>query len=178
MKLTEKLAELQALDFEARCTALEQAWGEDSGKMEMLSNAVDLVKKAEEEGKFGEHPLTDAQVITLAAEVVQSVLEMEKEAETAVAEETSEEVSEETEETEESEETEEVEEASEEAEDDEASRLETFYKVACLAVESLKEAGVTLGDLTKIASEEEAQAVGKFLANYLHELENNMTEQE
>lgn len=73
-------------DFQAKVAAVTEAWGDDEGRVELLDEAVDLIKEAEDAGAI---PALDASdTFSLAVTLVEDYVDgLAKEAEEAVEEE-------------------------------------------------------------------------------------------
>jgi hypothetical protein len=143
MTLSEIVQALDAQEFEVKLAAVEQAYQGDDTRSQLFFEATELVKEAEAKGEFG-GPLNDSQFLSLCTQVVEDqVAEMAK---TASDESGSAEAGEEA-----------GEELTKEAQ-------EELYAYGQLAAEVLAENGITAEDLEKVASEEEAEALGRAAA--------------
>lgn len=147
--LSDLWAESREEEFEAKVAAVTEAWGEDEVRIELLDQAVDLIKEATDEGLMVELDACDT--FTLATNIVEDML---KEA----AEELAEELAEEDLQKEASDE--EMEELTKEAEAE-------YEALGELVGELLNEHGLSVDDLEKVASEEDLEELGRWAANEL-----------
>jgi len=143
MRLSEIVQTLDEQDFTVKMAAVEQAYANDETRSQLFFRAVELVKEAEAKGEFN-GTLSDSQFLGVCTQLVEDqVASMTKTAaEDAAA----------PAETEEGEE-----ELTKEAQ-------EELYAYGQLAAEVLAENGITAEDLEKVASEEEADALGRAAA--------------
>ena len=143
--LSDLWAESREEEFEAKVAAVTEAWGEDEVRVELLDQAVDLIKEATEEGLMVELDACDT--FTLAANVVEDML---KEAAEELAEEDLQK------------------EASDEEMEELTKEAEAEYEaLGQLVGDLLNEHGLDVDDLEKVASEEDLEELGRWAANEL-----------
>jgi len=131
-------------EYQTKLAAVSEAYEGDEVRLQLLGEAIDLVKQAEAAGEIPE--TTESSMLTLAVQMVEDHLAKEASAEDV----------------------EDAEEAPEEEEAEEADLdKEAAAHIATLADAAgylLAERGITQEDLDKIASAEEAYQVGEYLA--------------
>lgn len=146
-RLTDVVRALDDQEFQMKLAAVEAAYANDETRQQLLVQAVELLKKAEAEGTDG--PFTDSQMLSLAAQLVEEHIAKhageQPPAEGAGA-------------------------AEEGLTEEEAEEL---YNLGLLSGEALKLAGMEEGDLEKVASDEESEALGRLAAQILLNLEEN-----
>jgi len=143
MTLSEIVQALDAQEFEVKLAAVEQAYQGDETRSQLFFEATELIKEAEAKGEFG-GPLSNSQFLSLCTQVVEDqVAEMAKTA---------------------SDESGEAEAQDESDEELTKEAQEELYAYGQLAAEALAEHGITAEDLEKVASEEEAEALGRAAA--------------
>lgn len=142
MTLSEIVQALDAQEFEVKLAAVEQAYKGDGVRGQLFFQATELIKEAEAKGEFG-GPLSDSQFLSLCTQVVEDeVVAMAKTASDATGS------------------------TAPEAGDEELTKeaQEDLYAYGQLAAEVLAENGITAEDLEKVASDEEAEALGRAAA--------------
>jgi hypothetical protein len=139
-RMSEIVKELDEREFNVKLAAIETAYAADEKRQVYFEKAVELLKTAEEAKEV--EPMTDSQLVSVAAQMVEE--QMAKEAgEAAPAAEAAE--------------------ATEAAEltEEEAKQL---YEAGQTCGEALKIAGMTAEDLDKVGSDEEFEALGRLAA--------------
>lgn len=136
-RMSEIVKELDEREFNVKLAAIETAYAADETRQVYFEKAVELLKTAEEAKEV--EPMTDSQLVSVAAQMVEE--QMAKEAgEAAPATEATE---------------------AEELTEEEAKQL---YEAGQTCGEALKVAGMTAEDLNKVASDEEYEALGRLAA--------------
>ena len=145
--LAETFDALKQEEFQVKLAALQTAWeDDDDGKIDLLIEAIDIVKEAQTKGDLPTG-LDEAQVLTLGAQMVEDYLsDSEEGGEENPAYETAE--------------------GAEEVTFDKVAEL---HGLGVLAGQILREQGITVEDLEKIASEEEAEDLGRYCAHVVVE---------
>ena len=144
MTLSEIVQALDAQEFEVKLAAVEQAYQGDETRSQYFFQATEYVKEAEAKGEFG-GSLGDSQFLSLCTQLVEEQIaeDMAKTASDNADDGTGEGLGDE--------------ELTKEAQ-------EELYAYGQLAAEVLAENGITAEDLEKVASEEEAEALGRAAA--------------
>lgn len=136
-RMSEIVKELDEREFNVKLAAIETAYKADETRQAYFEKAVELLKTAEEAKEV--EPMTDSQLVSVAAQMVEE--QMAKEAGEAAP----------------------AAEAAEAAElsEEEAKQL---YEAGQTCGEALKVAGMTAEDLDKVGSDEEFEALGRLAA--------------
>lgn len=146
--LAETFELLKQAEFESKLAALQEAWGEDEVRISLLDEALDMIKQAQTDGTL---PVMDAaQILDLGVTMVEESLEepaTEAAKPTEAAKKDTEKVAEE-----------EVEKKASQEE------LDEIYAIGDGVGEILAEMGLDLEDIEKLASDEEAEELGRFCA--------------
>jgi uncharacterized protein YjgD (DUF1641 family) len=146
--LTEIYRGNQDREYQIKLAAVTEVYAEDEERIALLDTAVDLIKKAQEEGNLDAN-MHSSDILTLAVQLVEDefadVAEQEKVAEVA---------------------TEDTETLSKEAAAEVVAMGEAVGQV-------LAERGITAEDIEKIASDEDAEALGQYCAQIYAELQAN-----
>jgi hypothetical protein len=159
--LTDIYRDNQDREYQVKLASVTDAYSDDQDRLTLLDTAVDLIKQAQESGTLSAemHP---SDVLTLAVQLVEDEFAGEEQEKVA----------------------------SEAYETDE-SNTEDFYEGEELSKEAaeqviamgeavgqiLAQRGITAEDLEKIASEEEAEALGRYCAQIYAELAEADTEE-
>lgn len=136
-RMSEIVKELDEREFNVKLAAIETAYAADEKRQVYFEKAVELLKTAEEAKEV--EPMTDSQLVSVAAQMVEE--QMAKEAGEAAP-------------------------AAEAAEATELSEEEAkqLYEAGQTCGEALKVAGMTAEDLDKVGSDEEFEALGRLAA--------------
>ena len=145
-RLSDIVQSLDQQEFAVKLAAIEAAYEGDEVRMQLLDEAVDLLKQAEAVGEV--QPMSDSGMLSAAAQVVEDHIAANTEPEGS--------------------------EKTAEAEGEELSKeaQEELYELGNLASEALKYAGISEEDLEKVASEEESEELGRLAANILIHLDS------
>jgi len=71
--LAETFELVKQAEFESKLASLQEAWGEDDVRVELLDEAFDLVKQAQEAGQLPQ--MDDSQLLDLGVAMVEDALE-------------------------------------------------------------------------------------------------------
>lgn len=138
--LSETFEMIKQAEFESKLAALQELWAEDDGtRIELLDEALDMIKTAQVEGQLPE--MDEAQILDLAVTEVESYIA----------------------------ENQPIEKEASEDELQKTAELEQVHLLGQLAGEVLAEEGLTVEDLEKVASEQEAEELGRYCAQRVAE---------
>lgn len=157
--LSEIYADLREAEYQEKLASLKTAWEGEDEKVDLLSEAIEHIKEAQTAGQLPK-VLDQAQMLDLGVTLVEDYLaSLEK-----AAEETPEETPEASQGAAAA--TEETPEAAEEVEEiDEAEQVKIAEEMGAFTGAFLSENGITVEDLQKIASEEEAVELAEACAD-------------
>jgi hypothetical protein len=140
--LSETFEMIKMAEYEAKLEILKEAWANDEGRCDLLNEALDLIKEAQESGKLPE--MDPAQVLDYGVGMVEEHMANQSKGEDEV----------------------------EEGSSLDKLAEEDVYNLAVLAGEILAENGITEADLDKLAEDEAeelgrlvAQEVAEYLAD-------------
>jgi predicted transcriptional regulator len=134
LSLSEILDQVRETEYQEKFASLQAAWGEDDQRIDLLSEALELVKSAQAEGTIGE--LDNSQLLDLSVALVENYME-----ENGASDE-----------------------ATDEASDEDQEKIAELTQMGEFTGALLAENGVTLEDLQKIASEDEAAELAEMCA--------------
>lgn len=132
LSLSEILGQIRETEYQEKFASLQAAWEGEDQRVDLLSEALDLIKKAQDEGSLG--VLDNAQLLDLGVTLVENYMAEQPES---------------TESTE---------------SDEDQEKIAAYTEMGAFTGTLLSECGVTLEDLQKIASEEEAVELAEMCA--------------
>jgi 6-phosphogluconate dehydrogenase (decarboxylating) len=141
--LAETFELVKQAEFETKLASLQKAWGDDEVRLDLMDQAIDIVKEAQANGELPE--MDEAQILDLCVAMVEDAMEEEQE-KTA---------------------SEESEEAQEELSEEELEKqAEALYDLGQDVGVILAENDITAEDIEKLA-EEDADQLGREVAREL-----------
>lgn len=144
-RMSEIVKTLDEREFNVKLAAIEEAYKADETRQAYFEKAVELLKTAEEKKEV--EAMTDSQLVSVAAQMVEEQMAKEAGEAAPAAEAPAAEAP-----------------ATEEAKELTEEEAKELYEAGRVCGEALKVAGMTAEDLDKVGSEEEFEALGRLAA--------------
>lgn len=148
--LAETFELVKQAEYETKLASLQKAWGDDEVRLDLMDQALDIVKEAQKTGELPD--MDEAQILDLCVAMVEDAMEEEQE---KTASEESEETQEETEEAQE-----------ELSEEDLEKQAEALYDLGQDVGVILAENDITTEDIDKMAAADQ-EALAREVAREL-----------